>query len=121
MATQRSKLGRALPASVFLALGAGAFYLMDMLTLSMYYDSPSATGFISHGNGVKTKILERFHWIGFFDEVFRDVTVAFAPTSLGFDQVSRWQMMTFMVDCGVMYMIQVFEGLRKGAGFPVSA
>ncbi|PVI05421.1 hypothetical protein DM02DRAFT_668353 [Periconia macrospinosa] len=119
--TPPSKLQRALPASLFLALGATAFYLMDITTLFLNYDPPSAKGFISHGNtGIKTQILQKFHWIGFLDEVFRDVTVGFAPTSLGFDLISRWQMINFMLDIGIMYFIHAFEGLRGNAGFPVS-
>jgi hypothetical protein len=118
--TQPSKLRRALPASIFIALGATAFYLMDIGTLFFNYEPPSAKGFISHGNGVQTQILKSFHWIGPLDEVFRDVTVGFAPSSMGFDQISRWQMYSFMVDIGVMYMIHAFEGLRKDVGMPIS-
>ncbi|CAI6302388.1 unnamed protein product [Periconia digitata] len=120
MATQTSKLRRALPASIFLALGATAAYLMDMTTFVFKYEQPSASGFISHGNGDKTAILRSFHWISPLDEVFRDVTVGFAPTTLGYDLISRWQMFSFMVDIGIMYQIHAFEGLRKGVGMPVS-
>src|SRR5436305_10809776 len=104
VSTPSSKLQRAVPASVFVVLAALCFYLMDIPSLIKDFPPPSASGYITWHNG-KVKILEKFHQISFLDEVFRDVTVGFAPSSFGYDDVSRWQMMNFMMDIGVQYTI----------------
>ncbi|KAF2186050.1 hypothetical protein K469DRAFT_664532 [Zopfia rhizophila CBS 207.26] len=108
-----SKLHRALPASVFLVLSASCFLLMDIPAMVYDYPSPSATGFISWSNK-KVPILQEFHWISSLDKVFRDVTVGFAPSSFGYDDVSRWQMLNFMQDIGVLYLVWLCESTRAG-------
>lgn len=111
--TPKSKWNRALPASIFLLIGAACFYSMDILTLALNYPSPSATGFIEWPGG-KVPILQKFHLLPILDEVFRDVTIGFAPSTLGWDPVARWQMGTFLQDCGVMYFIWGMESMRRG-------
>ncbi|KAF2635231.1 hypothetical protein P280DRAFT_484804 [Massarina eburnea CBS 473.64] len=108
-----SRLQRALPASVFLILAGICFYLMDILSFVTKFEPPGKSGVISHANG-ETPILQEFHWIGFLDEVFKDVTVGFAPSSFGYNDVSRWQMSNFMSDVGVAYVIFGLESLRMG-------
>ncbi|KAF1961032.1 hypothetical protein CC80DRAFT_465490 [Byssothecium circinans] len=114
-----SRLHRAFPASIFLVLAGICFRSMDIPTFVLKFPPPSASGYISHPHG-KTPILQKFHWIGFLDEVFKDITVGFAPASFGYDDVSRWQMFNFMSDIGVIYTIFALEGLRVGIkGGPV--
>ncbi|KAF2679243.1 hypothetical protein K458DRAFT_422460 [Lentithecium fluviatile CBS 122367] len=92
-------------------------YLMDIPTLIANFPSPSATGYIEWAEG-KVAILDRFHWLAFLDEVFRDVTVGFAPSAMGYDDVSRWMMGPFMGDVGVWFGVWLCEGGReRGAGF----
>ncbi|KAJ4299837.1 hypothetical protein N0V90_005083 [Kalmusia sp. IMI 367209] len=106
-------LSRALPASIFIVLSLVCFYLMGIISLIIDFPSPTATGFIEWPNG-KIPILEKFHWLSFLDVVIRDVTVGFAPSSFGYDDVSRWQMMNFLMDPRVFYVIWGFESLRRG-------
>lgn len=56
------------------------------------------------------------------DPVIREITPGFAPSSIGYDDVSRWQMINFLIaDPGMFYAIWGFESLRKGVrGGPVS-
>lgn len=88
---------------------------MDIISLIRDFPPPAATGYFEWSGG-KVAILESFHW-GLFrplDVVFRDVTVGFAPSSYGTDDVSRWQMLNFLTDPGVFYAIWGFESLRGG-------
>jgi hypothetical protein len=88
-------------------------YLMDIPGMISNHPEPSATGYIEWSGG-KVPILERFHWIPFLDTIFRNVTVGFAPSSLGYDDVSRWMMCPFMIDMGIWYMIWLLESSRAG-------
>jgi len=88
-------------------------YFMDVPGMINNYPEPSSTGFIEWKGG-KVRILERFHWIEFLDTVFRNVTVGFAPSAFGYDDVSRWMMCPFMLDMGVWYMIWLLESSREG-------
>ncbi|KAF1966746.1 hypothetical protein BU23DRAFT_661751 [Bimuria novae-zelandiae CBS 107.79] len=114
-------LSRALPASIFIFISLLCLFLMDILSMIREFPSPTATGFYEWPGG-KVAILERFHSALFrpLDVVFRDVTVGFAPSSYGADDVSRWQMMNFLLDPGVFYAIWGFESLRGSVnGGPV--
>jgi hypothetical protein len=108
-----SKWQRAGPASIFLVIAITCGYFMDVPTFVTKFPSPSSTGFISHPGG-KVKILENFHWIRFLDPIFRDVTPGFAPSTFGYDDVSRWQVFNFFNEIGVWYMIWGMESLRVG-------
>ncbi|KAF1971785.1 hypothetical protein BU23DRAFT_590410 [Bimuria novae-zelandiae CBS 107.79] len=45
-------------------------------------------------------ILPRFHHVEFLDDVWRGTTASFAPSLLGYDAVSSWQMFSFLNDMG---------------------
>ena len=96
-----------------IASGFVCGYLMDVPAMINNFPEPSATGFIEWKGG-KVPILERFHWIPFLDTIFRNVTVGFAPSAFGYDDVSRWMMCPFMIDVGVWYMIWLLESSRSG-------
>lgn len=76
------------------------------------YPSPTATGIIEWSEG-KFPILEKFHWLPQLDPIIREITPGFAPSSFGYDDVSRWQMFNFIIsDVGVFYLIWGCESLR---------
>lgn len=77
------------------------------------FPSPSATGYIEWPAG-KVPILSKFHWIPLVDIVLKDITIGFAPSAFGYDDVSRWLMRPFMLDMGVWYMILMLESSRPG-------
>ncbi|KAF2265030.1 hypothetical protein CC78DRAFT_579711 [Lojkania enalia] len=111
-----SNLWRICLASPFLFLSVACFYLMNIISLIQDFPSPSATGRIEWSSG-SLPILQKFHLIPFLDEVFRDITVGFAPSTLGYDDVSRWSMTGFITDCGILYMVWLLESSRPSNNF----
>jgi hypothetical protein len=111
--TRTSELRRVFLALPFLCLSVGAFFSMDMVGMVLR-PSPSATGRIEWDSG-SVNILERFHFLRFVDEIFRDVTVGFAPSSFGFDPSSWWQMVVFLNDAGLLHLVWLLESSRQGA------
>jgi hypothetical protein len=88
---------------------------MDIISLMRLHPSPSSTGKIEWEGG-SVPILRRFHFLPFLDEVIRDVTVGFAPSTFtGYDDVSWWQMIGFLNDAGLMHFIWLLESSRPGA------
>ena len=59
-------------------------------------------------------ILESFHFLPFFDDLWRGTVVSFSPSTLGFDAVSSWQMFSFLSDLGPVYAIWFLEASREG-------
>jgi hypothetical protein len=112
-AKRTSKLRRALLAHPFLYISVGAFFCMDILGMIMR-PSPSATGKIEWDSG-SVNILQRFHLLPILDEIYRDVTVGFAPSAFGFDPVSWWQMIVFLNDAGLLHLVWLLESSREGA------
>lgn len=114
MSSSPSLVPRILPASIFIFISLSCFYLMDMITLITKFPSPTASGHIEWQNGT-LPILDKFHWLRPLDHVIREITPGFAPSSFGYDNVSRWQMMNFIIsDPGVFYFIWGCESLRRG-------
>lgn len=106
-----SKLRRAILAYPFLILSVSSIFLMDIISMIRDFDPPSATGRIAWDGG-SIPILQKFHMIPFLDEVFRDVTVGFGPSTLEYDAPTWWQMFNFLNDFGVLYMICLLEATR---------
>ncbi|KAF2730284.1 hypothetical protein EJ04DRAFT_445388 [Polyplosphaeria fusca] len=90
---------RFLLAAPFLALSILAFILMDIPSLIRDFPPPGESGVINWPGG-SLPILQKFHYAKFLDVVMRDITVGFAPSTLGYDDQSRWQMIGFLNDCG---------------------
>lgn len=103
---------RAVPALIFLTLSVACFFSMDMISLIRDFPPPTATGFIEWSDG-KFPIFDKYHWFRPLDPVIREVTVGFAPSSFGYDDVSRWQVMNFIIsDPGIFYLIWGCESMR---------
>jgi hypothetical protein len=109
-----SKLRRALLAHPFLILSITSVFLMQIITMIREFDRPSITGRISWDSG-SVAILQKFHLIPFLDEVFKDVTVGFAPSTFEYDPPTWWQLFNFLNDFGVLYMIMLLEALRRSS------
>jgi hypothetical protein len=121
MPSAPSSVLRVLPASIFIVLSLTCVFLMDVVGLILKFPNPTATGFLEWDNGTLS-ILDNFHWLRPLDPVIREITPGFAPSSFGYDDVSRWQVMNFLIsDPGVFYVIWGCESLRRGVrGGPVS-
>ncbi|KAF2870210.1 hypothetical protein BDV95DRAFT_595748 [Massariosphaeria phaeospora] len=102
---------RALAASTLLVLSVTCLWLMDITTLVQKYPTPGSSGAITWPGGA-IPILQNFHGVRLLDEVFRDVTVGFAPFSLGYDALSWWGVLTFLQDFGVVYLVLLCESAR---------
>jgi hypothetical protein len=111
---RNGKLRRAFDAHPLLILSVASFFLMDIMTMIKDFDRPSITGRISWDTG-SVAILQKFHWIPFLDEVFKDVTVGFAPSTFEYDAPTWWQMFNFLNDFGVLYMIVLLEAGRRSS------
>jgi len=62
---------------------------------------------------VTVPIADAFYHIPAIDDTFRPITVFFAPSSSGHDQLSWWQMISFLTDFGVIYSILLIEAGRR--------
>jgi hypothetical protein len=104
-------MNRFLAASPFLVASILCAYLMDIVSLIRDFPPPGEKGIISWEGG-SLPILSKFHYLRFLDVVFRDITVGFAPSTLGYDNQSRWQMMSFITDCGPLFLVMMLEFSR---------
>ncbi|KAK3985792.1 hypothetical protein QBC44DRAFT_334388 [Cladorrhinum sp. PSN332] len=59
-------------------------------------------------------LLQNYFGIKYFDEQFLLASVAFSPSSNGYDPISRWQFLQFLMDLGPLYVVWLLEGWRRG-------
>lgn len=107
-----SKLKRAILGTPFLLLAIFAFRAMDLDSIKSFLEPRAQSGKIEWDGG-SIPILEKFHHVEFLDDLWRGTTVAFAPSTLGFDAVSRWQMFSFLTDFSALYCIWLMESARR--------
>ena len=100
-------------AYTFPLLSILALYCMDIISM-IRAPSPSASGMIAYPGGT-VKILDKFHWLPVLDDIFRDVTVGFAPSAFEIDMVGWWQVFVFMADIGPMYFVMLMESSRASS------
>jgi hypothetical protein len=62
---------------------------------------------------ISVPILEKFHHVKPVDDLWRLATVAFAPSTLGVDLVTWFQMLSFLVDFSLLYLIWLFESTGR--------
>ncbi|KAF2020109.1 hypothetical protein BU24DRAFT_448457 [Aaosphaeria arxii CBS 175.79] len=108
-----SNLRRAFEGQILLYLGIVCGVCLDIPSM-MSAPSPSASGQIETPRG-PIPIPSNFHYLGFLNVVFRDVTMGFAPSSLEVDERSWWQMIVFINDVGVVYLIWLLESSRPSS------
>lgn len=108
----KSKFGRAILATPFLFLAVSCFRAMDLDSIRAFLEPRALSGRIEWDGGT-IPILQQFHNVRFLDDLWRGTTVAFAPSALGFDAVSWWQMFTFLNDFTVLYSISLVESARR--------
>ncbi|KAH8589959.1 hypothetical protein B0O99DRAFT_722629 [Bisporella sp. PMI_857] len=64
--------------------------------------------------GELISILSSFYYVEFLDDLWRGTTASFSPSTLGYDNMSSWQMFTFLNDLGPLYAIWILESCRVG-------
>ena len=64
-------------------------------------------------DGGSVPVLSTFYHIKWLDDLWRPVTIIFAPWNFAIDPVAWWQMVTFITDFGVLYSILLIESARR--------
>jgi hypothetical protein len=80
--------------------------------IGQYLDSIVLSGSLRFGT-TSIPILDKFLDIKVFDDFWRPVTVAFAPSTLGADPIGWYQTFSFLSDYSLLYCIWLFESARK--------
>lgn len=109
--------GRAVLASPLLLVALTCLRGLDIAKINAHSQTFLESGVIEWDNGKSIRILDRFWGVEFLDEMWRGATVTFAPSSLGFDEVSWWHMFSFLTDLGPVYIIWILESCRPGNTF----
>ena len=109
---KESILWRMFLALPFLGLSYLALTLMDPTAAFPGVGKVLQSGTISWDGG-SIPVRESFYHVKFLDDLWRPVTVIFAPWNLGFDPVGWWQMLTFITDFGTLYSIFLIESARR--------
>jgi hypothetical protein len=115
MASEKSTLKRAITAFPLVVLGHHLFPHHGSGLYPIIRQATRAQPGRIHWESSSITILQTFHHIDFFDYLWRGNTVAFAPSALGLDALSSWQMFSFLVDLNAVYAIWLCESARYDA------
>lgn len=116
MASLLSKASKAILVLPFVALAVICTRAFHMEALAVHQKRYIDTGEIAWDGG-SVQILPRFYPFEFLDDIWRGVTIIFAPSTLGFDSVSSWQMPSFLFDLGPFFGVWFLESCRVGNKF----
>ncbi|OTB04741.1 hypothetical protein M426DRAFT_320604 [Hypoxylon sp. CI-4A] len=111
-----SRLLRAVAAVPFLFIAVWCARAMDVNKLKANQQPFEDSGVVEWEGG-KITLIDHFYGVGWLDEIWRGASVTFSPSTLGFDSVSWWQMITFLTDIGPVYAIWILESYRVGSAF----
>ncbi|KAK0674415.1 hypothetical protein QBC41DRAFT_238854 [Cercophora samala] len=108
-----SRLGRGVLALPLLYLSYFCNSKFDRDTLVELIPPIVEKGYIPHPAGPVPILDGVFPW-KLANDVFRPISVIFAPSTMAIDPLAWWQMGFFLTDLGVVYVIWLLEGMRKG-------
>lgn len=116
MASSTSKFQRFIASLPFIGLTLFCLHHMDIVKMDNLIQPFLASGKIEWSNdgGGSIPVLSRFHYLEFLDDVWRGPAINFAPSAVGFDAVSSWQMFAFLNDVGPVYAVLILESTRVG-------
>ncbi|KAI0017121.1 hypothetical protein F4780DRAFT_756837 [Xylariomycetidae sp. FL0641] len=118
MGLPQSRIGRAILAMPFLLFSGWCLAVMDLIKI-VEHQKPFVESGVIEWEGGRVSILDNFHHVRFLDEMWRGTTATFAPSTLGFDPVARWQMFSFLNDLSPIYAVWILESCRPAnAGTP---
>lgn len=109
---KESVLFRAFIALPFLGLVALALTRMDASAAFPAVGRILQSGSITW-NGGSVPVRNTFYHIKWLDDLWRPVTILFAPWNLEIDPIAWWQMLTFITDFGLLYSIMLIESVRR--------
>lgn len=110
---KESKLYRALVALPFLILTVWCYRIITGLIPWESGGEILRSGQIKWGESLSIPILDKFYRWKRLDDGYRGATVLMAPSTLGYDAVSSFQMFTFLADYGLVYAILLIESARR--------
>ena len=114
MASDGYVLRRAIWASPLLLVAVVSFLGMDLQHIKDLLEPLLLRDVITWPQG-SIPILPKFHHVKFLDDLWRGSTIAFAPATIGFDEVAWWELLHFLLDDGVVYAIWLFEASKPAA------
>jgi hypothetical protein len=107
-----TSLRRGLLASPFLIIAVLCITLMDPNKMEAHW-TPFLEAKTIKWDGGSIPILATFYHNKFMDETWRQFTVLFAPSALGFDPVAWWLGFSFLNNLAPMYAIWMLESRRE--------
>lgn len=110
------KLRRAVVALPFIGIAILCLREMDIGKMAAH-QQPFLDAGKTEWSGGSIRILPRFHYLRFLDEVWRGTTASFSPSTLGYDAVSSWQVFSFLNDLGPVHVVWMLESSRKGSAW----
>lgn len=112
---KESQIRRAIVSFPFLAMSVWGFRMIRDL---IPWESGGAilkSGEIVWGESSAIAILEKFYHVKTLDDLCRGASLLMAPSTLGYDPVSSFQMFTFLADLGLLYSIVLIESARRAS------
>ena len=104
----------ALPILIFLPITSLAIYVFkeNAAIVTPWFEEAAERGKIGLANG--TFILFESYWpFDFLNRLWGQINLAFIPSTLEVDELSWWQMFSFLADAGPVYAIWVLESNRR--------
>ncbi|KAI1413267.1 hypothetical protein F5Y13DRAFT_198987 [Hypoxylon sp. FL1857] len=111
MASLRTRALRAVSAVPFLFIAFWTLQAMDLEKIGILAKPFVESDYIEWEGG-KVKIIDNFYGIDFLNQMFRGGALVAATSTLGWDSVAWWQVFSFLVDLGPLYVLWILESYR---------
>ncbi|KAK4197572.1 hypothetical protein QBC40DRAFT_231776 [Triangularia verruculosa] len=108
-----SRLGRGVLALPLLYLSYFCNSKFDRGTLITLIPPILEKGVIPHPTHPVPILDSVFGWKP-LDDIFRPISVMFAPSTMAIDPLAWWQMLFFLTDLGPVYVVWLLESMRNG-------
>lgn len=117
---KESQIHRAFASLPFLAMSVSCFYILRALIPWEFGSAILGSGKIEWDNSFSIPILEKFYHVKTLDDFCRGASILMAPSTLGYDPGSSFQMFTFLADIGLIYSIFLIESARRASLFTIA-
>lgn len=117
---KESQIHRAFASLPFLAMSVSCFYIIRALIPWEFGSAILGSGKIEWDNSFSIPILEKFYHVKTLDDFCRGASILMAPSTLGYDPGSSFQMFTFLADIGLIYSIFLIESARRASLFTIA-
>ncbi|KAI1384252.1 uncharacterized protein F4822DRAFT_440375 [Hypoxylon trugodes] len=110
---------RAVSAIPFLFIAVWTWQVMNLDKMSVL-TKPFADAGVIEWDGGKVTIIDHFHNIDFFDQIWRGGMATFSTSTLGYDSVASWQVFSFLIDLGPVYALWILESYRRTSNWTLA-